>query len=395
MTHAQALVIGGGLVGLATAYALTRRGVSVCVVEKEDDWAQHQSGHNSGVVHSGVYYPPSSLKLQLATTGGQLLEQFCREHGVTFERTGKAIVATRQDELPRLAALERRAIANGVPVRRLSAAEFAAKEPHVHSVGTLWVESTGIVDFPGVARALVSELEKAGADLLLGTRALSIYDRGGRAHALVQSDRCRALVAQHAVVCAGLQADRLYVGGNGSAPVRISPFRGEYSLLAPNAAHLVKGLVYPVPDPSLPFLGVHLTRGIDGQVHVGPNAVPAFSREGYRRRDISLSDLRESLSYPGTWRLAGRHLGYGVGEVTRSLVRPAYLRSVRRLLPELAAADLVPGPSGVRAQAIRPDGTLVEDFELRRDGSVLHVLNAPSPAATACLAIGEHIASQL
>lgn len=395
MSGPQALVVGGGLVGLATAYSLTRRGLQVCVIEKEDGWAQHQSGRNSGVVHSGVYYPPGSLKLKLAVRGGQLLEEFCDRHDVGFRRTGKAIVATHKDELPRLARLERRAHSNGIAVSRLTSDELRAKEPHVSALAALWVPSTGIVDFPAVARALAVELERAGAELLLGTRALSVYERAGKAHVLVQNDRCRAISAPHAVICAGLQADRLYAPSYPDRAVRIAPFRGEYAELTPAARRLVNGLVYPVPDPRLPFLGVHLTRDLAGHVQVGPNAVPALSREGYRRRDINLSDLREAMTFPGTWRMARRNVGYGVGELTRSLVRPAFVRSVRRMLPEVTADDLLPAPSGVRAQAVRRDGTLVEDFELRRDGSVLHVLNAPSPAATACLAIGDHIAEQL
>lgn len=388
-------MIGGGLVGLSTAYALTRRGVRVTVVEKETQWASHQSGRNSGVVHSGVYYKPGSLKLALTRAGGEQLERFCAENGVAFRRTGKAIVATSKDELPRLSALAARAQANGVAVRQLSPGQLAEHEPHVRSVGALWVPDAGVCDYAGVAQALARRLEEAGAELLLGTQALRVYQRGGRAHVLVHGERTRAIATPQAVVCAGLYSDRLVTGNQAARKVRIVPFRGEYAELVPERSDLVRGLVYPVPDPVLPFLGVHLTRNVEGVVHVGPNAVPALSREGYRWRDVNSADVRESLFFAGTWRMAARNARYGVVELTRSLVRPAFVRAVRRLLPELRAGDLVPAPSGVRAQAVRPDGSLVEDFVFRRDGSILHVVNAPSPAATACLAIGEHVAGML
>ena len=387
------VVVGGGLVGLSTAWALTQRGCQVTVVEKENDWAQHQSGHNSGVVHSGLYYRPGSLKARLAIEGAARLEEFCAEHGVPFRRCGKLVVATRPREVPRLHALAERARANGVRVQILGRREIAEREPHVQGSAGLWVDSTGICDFPGVARVLARLLESAGADLRLGTRALELVDRGDRVQALLHDQRTFVVSGSAAVGCAGLQADRLLADER--VGLRIVPVRGEYALLRDERAYLVNGLVYPLPDPQLPFLGVHFTRCLDGRVLVGPNAVLATAREGYRRRDINLADLREAAGFGGAWRLARRQTRYGVAELSRSLIKPLFLSAVRKMIPDVTAADLLPGPVGVRAQAVRRDGSMVDDFEVRRVGSVVHVLNAPSPAATSCLALGEHIAAMI
>ncbi len=394
-----AVVVGGGLVGLATAWALSRRGVPVVVLEKERSWASHQSGRNSGVVHSGLYYEPGSLKATMAVAAVDELARFCAEHDVPYRRTGKLVAATSDSELPRLRALADRGRANGVPVRELGRAEAWELEPEVDCRAGLWVESTGVCDFPALARRLAELLEERGADLRLGTEVLGVRPSGDGAQVLARDPAGTTAVieASSVATCAGLQSDRLARGSglNGSLDLRIVPFRGEYFELRPEAAHLVRGLIYPVPDPELPFLGVHLTRGIDGHVHVGPNAVPALAREGYRWRDVSAPDVMESLRYPGTWRLAARHARYGVGEVARSLVPALFVKAVQRMVPAVTAADLVRAPAGVRAQAVRRDGSLCHDFELRQSGPVLHVVNAPSPAATASLLIGERVADAL
>jgi L-2-hydroxyglutarate oxidase len=359
-------------------------------VEKEDDWAQHQSGHNSGVVHSGLYYRPGSLKARLAIEGAAQLEEFCAEHEVPFRRCGKLVVATRPREIERLHALAERGRANGVKAQIVGRREIAEREPHVQALAGLWVESTGICDFAGVARVLARLLESAGADLRLRTRALELVDRGDRVQALLHDGRTFVVSGSAAVGCAGLHADRLL---GDARELRIVPVRGEYALLRDERAYLVNGLIYPLPDPQLPFLGVHFTRCLDGRVLVGPNAVPAAAREGYRRRDVNAADLREAVGFGGAWRLARRQTRYGVGELSRSLIKPLFVAAVRRMIPDVTAADLVPGPAGVRAQAVRRDGSMLDDFEVRRSGSVVHVLNAPSPAATSCLALGEHIAA--
>lgn len=391
------VVVGGGLVGLATAWALCQRGHQVSVCEKEPDWAQHQSSHNSGVVHSGLYYAPGSLKATMAVQAAQDLERFCAEHGIRFARPGKIVAATREEELPRMATLLQRGLANGVPVREISVEEAREKEPHVRMIAGLWVESTGVCDFPALARTLVDLLTSAGAELRLGAEVVGLRERSGQAEVLVRSagGRDEILRADRVVTCAGLQSDRMTRQTDPMSDVRIIPFRGEYKGLRPEREYLVKGLVYPVPDPALPFLGVHLTRGIDGHVHLGPNAVPALAREGYSWGRVVPSDVAESLRFAGSWKMARKHGKYAFGEIGRSVIEPLMLKAVQRLLPEVTAEDLVPAEAGVRAQAVRRDGSLVDDFELRRTGPILHVVNAPSPAATASLRIGEHIAAQL
>lgn len=394
------MVVGGGVVGLATAWALSRTGRHVVVVEKEQDWAQHQSGRNSGVVHSGLYYAPGSLKAAMAVAAVDRLAAFCAEHDVPYRRVGKLVAATGREELPRLADLAERGRANGVPLREVGPAEARDIEPEVSCLAGLFVESTGVCDFAALAARLAQLLAEAGADLRLGCEVLALRPRGEGAELLLRGTdgRNEVLQAEVVAVCAGLQSDLLARrdgSDEGLDDLRILPFRGEYHELRPSSAHLVKGLVYPVPDPDLPFLGVHLTRGIDGHVHVGPNAVPALAREGYTWGDVVPREVLGSLAYPGSWRLAAKHGRYGIGEITRSVVPSLFVRAVQRLVPAVTADDLVPARAGVRAQAVRRDGTLCHDFELRRRGPVMHVLNAPSPAATASLLIGERIAAEL
>ena len=387
----RVVVIGGGIVGLATARALVAGapGAQVTVLEKERGWAAHQTGHNSGVVHSGIAYAPGSVKAVLCTRGSVSMVEYARTHDVPVEVCGKLILATSPDELPRLEGLLARGLANGVPVQRLQSEQVRTLEPEARCVAALHVASTAIIDFPAVCRSLVAGLREQGADLRLGAEvsALTLRSATTVAHTSVGD-----VEADVVVNCAGLASDRVAALTGARPPVRIVPFRGEYFTLRPERAHLVRGLVYPAPDPALPFLGVHLTRGVDGSVHVGPNAVLALAREGYRRGDVSMRDMADVVTYPGFWRLAGNHARTAVDEVRRSLSPRLFAASAARLVPAVTEDDLVPAASGIRAQAVRRDGSLVDDFLIVRRERTLHVLNAPSPAATSSLEIGAHIA---
>ncbi|MFE4634189.1 L-2-hydroxyglutarate oxidase [Streptomyces sp. NPDC056773] len=383
------LVIGGGIVGLSTAHALAglAPGTRVVVLEKEDGPARHQTGRNSGVIHSGIYYKPGSLKARFAVRGAAEMVKFCAEHGIPHEVTGKLIVATERDELPRLHALVQRGRENGIPVRELGPTQIAEYEPEVRGLAAIHVGTTGIVDYGRVARQLA---ESSGAEIVYGG-AVDLISR--RASGVAVRTSSGAVVRARVLVnCAGLQCDRIARLAGDDPGMRILPFRGEYYDLA--RPELVRGLVYPVPDPAFPFLGVHLTRGIGGGVHVGPNAVPALAREGYGWGTVRPRDLADELAWPGSWRMAARHWRYGAGEVRRSLSKPAFVEAVRRLLPAVRGEDLVPAAAGVRAQAVLRDGTLVDDFLIREGERAVHVLNAPSPAATASLPIGREIAGR-
>jgi len=386
------VVVGGGIVGLATAWAAVRAGRRVAVVEAEQHLAAHQSGRNSNVVHSGLYYAPGSLKARLAVAGCAQTLAFCREHELPHAVPGKLVVATEPAELPRLAELARRGAANGVAVRELDGPGLRSVEPHVRGLAGLHVPSAGVCDYAAITRRLGELVTDRGGEIVLGRRVRSLAPR--RRDVVVRAPGGE-LLGRQVVVCAGLRSDELAP----AAGVRIVPFRGEYAQLRPPADELVRSLVYPVPDPGLPFLGLHATRGVDGGVHVGPNAVLALAREGYSWRVLVPGELARALAYPGLWRLARRHWRHGLGEVRRSLSPEATAARLRRMLPDVAAADLRPAGAGVRAQAVRRDGTLVEDFLLlargRGAGAVLHVLNAPSPAATAALPIGWAIMERL
>jgi L-2-hydroxyglutarate oxidase len=388
------VVIGGGIVGLATAQWITvdRPDAEVTVLEKESRLAAHQTGHNSGVIHAGVYYRPGSLKARLCRAGNRSMVDFCTEHGIPVEVCGKLIVATDDAELPRLRALHERALANGLPVRLIGAEEANEYEPAVRCVGALRVASTAIVDFTAVCATLGQLAERAGARIRLGARVTGIRSRG---RVQVVQTTAGDVPADVLVNCAGLQADRVARLAGVRPPARIVPFRGEYYELRPQRRDLVRGLIYPVPDPQFPFLGVHLTRMVDGTVHAGPNAVLALSREGYSWGRIDPRDVADLAGYPGLWRLARRNLGYGITEVRRSLSRRLFASTLARLVPELTEDDLVRTESGVRAQAIAPDGSLVDDFLVVRADRQVHVLNAPSPAATSSLEIARHLVSQL
>ncbi|WP_328399045.1 L-2-hydroxyglutarate oxidase [Streptomyces sp. NBC_00390] len=381
------LVIGGGIVGLSVAYALTRAapGTTVTVLEKEWGPARHQTGRNSGVIHSGIYYRPGSLKARFAVRGAAEMVKFCAEYGIDHEVTGKLIVATGRDELPRLHALVQRGRENGIPVRELGPAQIGEYEPHVRGLAAIHVGTTGVCDFGAVAAQLATA---SGADVRYGQEVVAV-DR--RPWGVAVRTASGAVVRARVLVnCAGLHCDRVARLAGDDPGMRIVPFRGEYYELA--RPDLVHGLVYPVPDPAFPFLGVHLTRGIDGGVHVGPNAVPALAREGYSWSQLRPRDLAGTLVWPGSWRIARRHWRYGAGELHRSLSKRAFTEAVRRLLPPVTESDLRPAPSGVRAQAVLRDGTLADDFLIREAPRTVHVLNAPSPAATASLPIGREVA---
>jgi L-2-hydroxyglutarate oxidase len=394
MSQVDAVIVGGGIVGLASALALLDRKprATVVVLEKEPGVAAHQTGRNSGVIHSGLYYKPGSLKAATCLRGRPLLERFCDQHDVPFERCGKVVVATSEDELPRLDELERRGRANGLTgVRRLGPEGLREHEPHAVGLAALLVPETGIVDYTRVAGAYVRELETRGARVLTSAKVTGVDPR---ASSVVVQSTGGDFEGRVLVGCAGLGSDRLARLSGLAVDVAIIPFRGEYWMLAPERAGLVKNLVYPVPDPAFPFLGVHFTRRMGGGVEAGPNAVLALKREGYTRSSFAARDVWAMASWPGFWSMARKHWRAGMHEQLRSLSREAFARACAALVPEVGAADLTPGGAGVRAQAVGRDGALVDDFAFAEGPRMVHVLNAPSPAATASLAIGEHVADR-
>jgi len=395
------VVVGGGIVGLATAHAAVRTGRSVAVVEREPRLANHQTGNNSNVIHSGLYYAPGGYKARLAVAGCAETVAFCREHDLPHQVCGKLVVATEPDELPRMEELQRRGDANGVENHRLDEVGMRDHEPDVRGLAALWVPSTGICDYRTITEKLGELVQKDGGEIHLGRAVTGIARRPD--DVVVRTEQ-RDLLGTQVVVCGGLRCDELARTAGADPGVRIVPFRGEYTGFSDRAASLVRGLIYPVPDPAFPFLGVHATRGIDGHVHAGPNAVLALAREGYSWNTIKPKELLGTLSYPGMIKVARKHWRYGIGEVQRSLSKNAMVRQIQRMLPDVRAEDLHPAGAGVRAQAVKADGTLVDDFLFLDQagldgswgaGSVLHVLNAPSPAATAALPIGREILERL
>ena len=387
-THADAVVVGAGILGLASAVELARLrpGWNIVVVEKEAAPARHQTGRNSGVIHSGIYYAPGSLKARLCARGRELLFAFCEEESIRYEACGKVVVAVDHAELPRLGALERRGAANGVPTERIGPERLRELEPHCVGIAALHVPATGLVDYTLVTEALRRRLEALGGRVEVGTRVETVKEKADGV--VIDTDR-GGLSAACVIMCAGVHADALV--GAEQHDVRIVPFRGDYFALRPEARHLCRNLIYPVPDPAFPFLGVHVNRRPDGEVWAGPNAVIALAREGYRRRDLSLADAWSTLTYPGFARLARRYWRLGLTEVYRDLFKGAYAAQARRYLPEIRPGDLVHAPAGIRAQALALDGTLVDDFLFAESQRVLHVRNAPSPGATSSLAIAEHV----
>ncbi len=388
-------VVGGGLVGLGTAMALAGSGFKVTVLEAEERLATHQSGHNSGVIHSGLYYKPGSLKARLCVEGARSLVRFCEEEGVAWQRCGKLVLATRLDELPRLDELERRGRANGIAgLRRLRAEEIREIEPNAVGVGGLHVPETAIVDYKGVARAYARRIEANGGAVLTGARVTAVRRGGPPGAGLVVETPRGAVSCSRLVNCAGLQSDRVARLCGAEPDVRIVPFRGEYYEVVPERRELVRALIYPVPDPRFPFLGVHLTRMIGGGLEAGPNAVLALKREGYRWRDVSLRDSLDTAGWPGFWRLAGRFWKIGAYEVWRSLVKAAFVRDLQRLVPDIRSADLHRAGAGVRAQALDRNGAPLDDFSIVETENAVHILNAPSPGATASMAIGREVAAR-
>ncbi len=387
-------VIGGGIVGLAAAYQLSRRvpGRKIVVLEKEQSLAQHQTGRNSGVIHSGVYYKPGSLKARNCREGKLALESFCQAEGVAYETCGKVIVAVNHAEIPALQRIYERGVANGVECALIGRERLKELEPHAAGVGALHVPEAGIVDYPGVCTRLAERIRESGGEIVLGARVLGVNPAGD---ALAISTTAGDRLAKQVVNCAGLHSDRVARMTGAQPDARIVPFRGEYYELHPSAHHLCKNLIYPVPDPRFPFLGVHFTRMVLGGVECGPNAVLAFAREGYRKSDVNLTDLADALTYPGFLRMAARHWRMGLGEIWRSISKRAFVRALQRLIPEIKSDDLEPAPAGVRAQAVTREGGLVDDFLFVESERVLNVCNAPSPAATASLAIGQAIAERV
>jgi (S)-2-hydroxyglutarate dehydrogenase len=389
-------IIGGGIVGVALAHRLVhlRPDLAVTVLEKEARLGLHQTGRNSGVVHAGLYYVPGSLKARLCRRGMRLLRDFCADNGLAYQECGKVVVALDDADLARLRAIHERAVANQVPgVRLVGPEELRELEPHVRGIAALHSPHTAIVDFRAVTERLAADAARLGATFRTGCRVARIHDDAGEVTAA--GDGGERWRFDDLVICGGLHTDRLAaLAGDGDDP-RVVPFRGEYHELRPDRRELVRSLVYPVPDPRFPFLGVHLTRRVDGAVLVGPNAVLALAREGYRRTDLRLGDLRDTLVWPGFLRMAARHWRTGARELAGSLSTRAFVRAARRLVPELRPADLRRAGSGVRAQAVARDGTLVDDFRVSRRGRVVAIRNAPSPAATSSMAIAEHLAGLL
>lgn len=392
--HSDHLVIGGGIVGLSTAMQLAKAypDSTVRLLEKEDRLAAHQSGHNSGVIHAGVYYAPGSLKAKFCRAGVDATIAFCTRHQIPFEQCGKLLVATTPIELERMDALEERCRANGLDPERLSAEALKAREPNITGLGALFVRVTGIVDYPAMARAMAAELKEAGGDVVLNSTVTGIAEGPDTVSVATSTGLYEA---RKLVVCGGLQADRLAKMAGVDVDFQIVPFRGEYYRLHARHNAIIKHLIYPIPDPDLPFLGVHLTRMIDGSVTVGPNAVLGFAREGYPKGSFNAGDVAAMLGFSGFWKVMGKNLGSGITEFRNSLSKQRYLKLCQKYAPGLTLDDLEPYPAGIRAQAVMQDGTLVHDFLIKQTPRTLHVCNAPSPAATSSLPIGEHLVGLL
>jgi (S)-2-hydroxyglutarate dehydrogenase len=388
------VVVGGGIVGLATALHLLRArpGADVVVLEKEPGVGRHQTGHNSGVIHSGIYYQPGSLKARLCREGARLTEEYAAEHGVPVEVIGKLLVATDERELAGMHALRQRADVNGVAAEVIDAVELRRREPHVTGLGALWLPGTGITDYGAIAGALADDVRRAGGTVVTGSEVRAIHESGDDVRLATATGSARA---RHVVFCAGVQADRVARMAGLPVDFAIVPFRGEYYDVVPERADLVRRLVYPIPDPGLPFLGVHLTPTVDGGLTVGPNAVLGLAREGYPKFSLSWRDAVEMARFRGMYPLARRNVRTGVRELRNSVWKTGYLRECQKYVPSLAADDLVPREAGIRAQAVLRDGSFVHDFLLRRTARTLHVVNAPSPAATSALPIGRTLAEMV
>ncbi|BAY81824.1 FAD dependent oxidoreductase [Calothrix parasitica NIES-267] len=387
-------IVGGGIVGLSTSMALGERypKARILVLEKENQVAFHQTGNNSGVIHSGVYYKPGSFKAKFSREGCRSMVKFCQEHGIDHEVCGKVIVATSPEQLPRLENLYKRGLENGLEVKRITSEEVKEKEPHVASVAGIWVSSTGIVNYKQVCQKYAEIIQKQGSEIKFNTKVEKIVASGQNQ---VLETNNGSFETRFVINCAGLYSDRVAKLGNVDPQAKIVPFRGEYYELTPEKRHLVKGLIYPVPNPDFPFLGVHFTRMIDGTVHAGPNAVLSLKREGYKKTDFNLRDFAEVMSYPGFWKLAAKHSDEGIKEIIRSFSKAAFVKSLQQLIPEVRSEDVIPTHAGVRAQALMNDGKLVDDFLIVKGQNSVHVCNAPSPAATSSIEIGKAVAAEV
>ncbi len=390
----QFLIIGGGIVGLSTAYSLVQKypHAKIAVIEKEEEWASHQTGRNSGVIHSGVYYKPGSLKARMAKQGSASMVAFCKAHDIKHEICGKVLVAAEQEELPRMEALYERVQKNKLNVTKITREELLEIEPHVNGLAALKVPTTGIVDYKQVTETLASLIQEAGVDLFLGTKVKNLEE--AQEEVVIDTNQ-GSFKSKYLINCAGLHSDRLVKMANIHTDLKIVPFRGEYFTLTKEKRHLVKGLIYPIPNPDFPFLGVHLTRMIDGSVHAGPNAVLSLKREGYHKTSFNPKDAMDIFTYPGFWKMAESNMKEGWKEILRSFHKKTFVKSLQRLVPEIETKDVIPTHAGVRAQAMLKDGKLVDDFYIIRGKRSIHVCNAPSPAATASLEIGKEIVRQL
>jgi L-2-hydroxyglutarate oxidase len=387
-------IIGGGIVGLSTGMAIYQRfpNAKVIVLEKESVVANHQTGHNSGVIHSGIYYKPGSFKARFAKQGGQSMREFCQQHGIEHDICGKVIVATKQEEIPLLDHLFTRGLENGLNISRIDSGQLAEIEPHVNGLGAIRVPMAGIVNYRQVSEKFAEIIRLHGGEILLNTKAEKIQEEQDQ----VTIETSRGTIKANMVInCAGLHSDRVAAAAGYKTDMKIVPFRGEYYKLKPEKRHLVRNLIYPVPNPKFPFLGVHFTRMISGEVDAGPNAVLSFKREGYKKTDFNAKDLAEVLSYGGFWKLAGKFMREGMEEYVRSFSKSAFTKSLQELIPEICEDDLIPAPAGVRAQALKYDGNMVDDFHIVMGKRSIHVCNAPSPAATASIEIGKEIVRRI
>lgn len=388
------LILGGGIVGMATAFNLTKRfpEKSITILEKEPGLAFHQTGRNSGVLHSGIYYKPGSLKAKNCRRGKRLMEAFCAEHGIDYSLVGKVIVATSEAELPAMHNIFERGQQNGVQCELIDRARLLEIEPHVNGIAAIHVPEAGIVNYQQVCEKFAQLVQQQDGQIVLNAKVTGLEERADGVTAVTTQGE---FTADYMVNCTGLYSDKLTKMTAGTAPAQIVPFRGEYFELIPDAHHLCRGLIYPVPDPNFPFLGVHFTRMIDGGVECGPNAVLAFAREGYYKHHVNLPELFETLTYSGFQRLAAKYWRTGMGEMWRSLNKGAFVKALQKLVPEIRAEQLTPAPAGIRAQALRPDGSMLDDFAFQESGRIVNVINAPSPAATSSISVGEAVVDKL
>lgn len=387
-------IVGGGIVGLSTGMAIYDRfpNAKVVVIEKEAVVAEHQTGHNSGVIHSGIYYKPGSFKARFARQGSNSMKEFCQTHGIDHDICGKVIVATKEEELPLLENLYTRGLENKLDIQRIGSDELKEIEPHVKGLGAIRVPQAGIVNYRQVSEKFASIIEEKGGEIKLNTKVEKIQEESDQ----VTIETSRGTIKARMVInCAGLHSDRVAAAAGYKTDMKILPFRGEYYKLKPEKRYLVKNLIYPVPNPKFPFLGVHFTRMVSGEVDAGPNAVLSFKREGYKKTDFNAKDLAEALSYSGLWKMAGKFAKEGMDEYVRSFSKKQFTKSLQELIPEIQADDLIPAPAGVRAQAIRNDGNMVDDFHIIMGKRTIHVCNAPSPAATASIEIGKEVVNRI